>query len=73
MAEKLELTFKTDHADLLRNDAGELVVHLIGVDEDELNQSVAGYKQAVVNAQAALQQRQDDAAALNKLLHPEAE
>lgn len=33
---KVEMTFKTDHADLYRDENGNLIVHLIGVDDDEL-------------------------------------
>lgn len=40
---KLELTFKVEHADLLRNEQGELIAHVVGIDELELNQAIVNF------------------------------
>lgn len=70
---KIELRFKTDHADLFRNENDELVVHLVGVDEAEVMTAIAGFHTAL---DAAVKARENDvkkSAALDKLLSEQVE
>lgn len=47
----MELTFKTGHADLYRQPNGDLMVHLVDVDEGELMAAIAAYHAAVLAAE----------------------
>lgn len=49
---KINLRFITDHADLFRDENNNLVVNLIGVDEDELNAAIADFHEPNTEEQA---------------------
>lgn len=51
----IELTFSVEHADMYRNAEGELIVHAIGVDVDDLLTNILAFKQEQ-KAKAAVEQ-----------------
>lgn len=65
---KLELTFKTDHADLYRDEQDNLIIHLAGVDEGELMDAINNFKAAMEAGQKAQELDAQKAAALDKML-----
>lgn len=58
MNSKLEMTIKVEHADMYQNEKGELMLHILGLDEADLNDALNEFHKVMAAREQEAQAQQ---------------